>query len=268
MNKILKGVIRYNKNIAKKSKLVADIDKVTRQMVQPKSVFVSCMDCRVLPSKFLNSRIGEIYFLRNAGNMVPHFDDYKSGKISSEGGGLELGCIRNKIRNVVVCGHSDCKAAKALFEIRDTCDHHKYLLESPLKTWVALHGSKTVVNFSKIYHEDDSLPNSYHLKQPLHFTVNLNGQDIDAIIDPENQFCIEDKFSQFHCLVQASHVKTYPMLHPYVSSGELQIHVLWYDVFTGNVYMFSKSQRKYILVNDKNLPILLKDVEDNVGLTC
>uniref|UniRef100_A0A2C9K935 Carbonic anhydrase n=1 Tax=Biomphalaria glabrata TaxID=6526 RepID=A0A2C9K935_BIOGL len=263
MNKILKGVIRYNKNITEKAKLVADIDKVTRQMVQPKSVFVSCMDCRVLPSKFLNSKIGEIYFLRNAGNMVPHFDAYKSGKISSEGGGLELGCITNKIRNVVVCGHSDCKAAQALFEIRHNCDHQHFLLDSPLRTWVALHGSRTVEKFSKIYSEENQLNDSYHLKEPLHFTVNLTGQDVDAIIDPDNQFSIQDKFSQLHCLEQASHVKTYPMLHSYLSSGELHIHALWFDVYTGNVYMFSVSQKKFILVDDNSFDILMQDVGES-----
>ncbi|XP_059153747.1 beta carbonic anhydrase 1-like [Physella acuta] len=261
MNRILKGVIRYNQNVMDKAKFVADIDKVTRQLVQPLTVFVSCMDCRVLPSKFISSTIGEIYFLRNAGNMVPHFDAYKAGSISTEGGGLELGCITNKIRNVVVCGHSDCKAAHALYEIRHKCDHMHYLMDSPLRTWVALHGSRTVEKFFQVFPEDRLSP--AELKEPMVFPVNLGGQDISARIDPDNHFSIQDKFSQLHCLEQASHVKTYPMLKPFVESGELHIHAMWFDVYTGNVYMFSPSMRKFVVVDDTSLNVLMKDAAES-----
>lgn len=262
MNRILRGVIKYNRNVADKVKFVSDMEKVTKQLVQPMTVFVSCMDCRVLPSKFVSSKIGEIYFLRNAGNMVPHYDAYIAGSISSEGGGLELGCITNKIRNVVVCGHSDCKAAYALFDIRHKCDHTHYLHDSPLRTWVALHGGRTVDKFSQLYPDNVNHPEVFDSKEPMVFTVNLGGQDIDAIIDPENKFCIQDKFSQLHCLEQASHVKTYPMLRQHLISGELHIHAMWFDVYTGNVYMFSPSQRMFLLVDDNSIDTLLQDAAE------
>ena len=76
---------------------------------QPLTVFITCMDCRLDPSRFLQTAPGEVFIIRNPGNMVPHFDPAKSDNISGEGGGLELGCIMNGIGDVVVCGHSDCK---------------------------------------------------------------------------------------------------------------------------------------------------------------
>ncbi|KAK0066618.1 carbonic anhydrase1 [Biomphalaria pfeifferi] len=260
MNVILKGILKHNKEVVYKRRLIDDIDKITKHQVKAQTVCISCMDCRVLPSKFVNTEVGKIYFLRNAGNIVPHFDDFKEGRISSEGAGLELGCVTNQVKNVVVLGHSDCRAAQALFEIRHSCNHEQYIHTSPMKTWVALHGAKTIEQFCKIYNDKDIPEDTYFMKQPMNFTVNLNGKDIQTTLDPCNKFNIKDKFSMLHCLQQASHVQTYPMLKPFLDAGDFQIHALWYDVYTGDVYMFSTSQNKFIEVNEKNIDIMNTDI--------
>ena len=49
--------------------------------------------------------------VRNAGNLVPHAKLYDTETVSTEPAALELGCIVNGIKNVIVCGHSDCKVS-------------------------------------------------------------------------------------------------------------------------------------------------------------
>ena len=41
---------------------------------QPSTVFISCIDCRVLSNNITQPASGEVFFAQNAGNMVPHFE--------------------------------------------------------------------------------------------------------------------------------------------------------------------------------------------------
>ena len=52
--------------------------------------------------------------MRNAGNLVPHAKLYDTETVSTEPAALELGCIVNGIKNVIICGHSDCKVGAAV----------------------------------------------------------------------------------------------------------------------------------------------------------
>ena len=51
--------------------------------------------------------------VRNAGNLVPHAKLYDTETVSTEPAALELGCVVNGIKNVIVCGHSDCKVRES-----------------------------------------------------------------------------------------------------------------------------------------------------------
>ena len=57
--------------------------------------------------------------MRNAGNIVPHSQHFADELTMCEPAALELGCVVNDIRHVIVCGHSDCKAMNLLYELRD-----------------------------------------------------------------------------------------------------------------------------------------------------
>lgn len=47
--------------------------------------------------------------VRNAGNVIPHSQHFLDEYTTNEPAALELGCIVNDIRHIIVCGHSDCK---------------------------------------------------------------------------------------------------------------------------------------------------------------
>jgi len=49
------------------------------------------------------------YLVRNAGNLIPHSQHFLDEYTTCEPAALELGCVHNDIRHVIVCGHSDCK---------------------------------------------------------------------------------------------------------------------------------------------------------------
>jgi len=59
----------------------------------------------------LQTDIGDVFFVRNAGNLVPDNNSLSFNAITTEAGAVELGCVINDIPHVLVCGHSDCKVS-------------------------------------------------------------------------------------------------------------------------------------------------------------
>jgi len=88
-------------------------------LLQPKAVFFTCMDSRMLPTRFTETHVGDMFIIRNAGNLIPHAENFQDEYFSCEPAGLELGCVVNDIRHIVVCGHSDCKAMNLLHQLQD-----------------------------------------------------------------------------------------------------------------------------------------------------
>jgi carbonic anhydrase len=78
----------------------------------PEVMMVACADSRVDPNLFTQSKPGEIFCCRNAGNIVPPHDS--SG--GAEAAALEFAVEVLQVRHLVICGHSDCGAMKALLD--------------------------------------------------------------------------------------------------------------------------------------------------------
>lgn len=65
-----------------------------------------------------------LFLVRNAGNLVPHSRLYGADTPTTEPAALELGCIVNNIKHIVVCGHSDCKVINIFgFKFTQTLIH-------------------------------------------------------------------------------------------------------------------------------------------------
>lgn len=77
----------------------------------PEALFISCSDSRVVPALITSARPGDIFELRNAGNIVPpHGTDSPSGEAATVEYALEV----LRVPDIVVCGHSHCGAMDAL----------------------------------------------------------------------------------------------------------------------------------------------------------
>jgi carbonic anhydrase len=73
----------------------------------PKVLWIGCSDSRVTPERITSAEAGELFVHRNIGNIVPH----SSWTFATV---LEYAIRHLKIEEMVVCGHSDCGAMKAL----------------------------------------------------------------------------------------------------------------------------------------------------------
>ena len=107
-------------------KLVAGIHNFQSQVVRsepefyarladgqsPETLFITCSDSRINPNLLTNTRPGELFILRNAGNIVPAYGAANGG----EGATIEYAVAALGVKDIVVCGHSHCGAMKALLD--------------------------------------------------------------------------------------------------------------------------------------------------------
>lgn len=79
----------------------------------PRTLFVTCSDSRIDPNLITQADVGELFVIRNAGNLIPPYGATNGG----EGAALEYAIEALGIEEVIVCGHSYCGAMKGLLKL-------------------------------------------------------------------------------------------------------------------------------------------------------
>ena len=94
----------------------------------PETLIITCSDSRIDPTRITSSYPGELFLIRNAGNLVP---PYGTAAGSGELATIEYAVSVLNVKNIVVCGHSDCGAVSAML-------HPEKLKDLPsVSAWLA-----------------------------------------------------------------------------------------------------------------------------------
>ena len=78
----------------------------------PRTLFIGCSDSRIVPYVLTGTGPGDLFVVRNVGNLVPPQDSPAAHAI---GAAIEFAVLKLAVRDVVVCGHSHCGAIGALY---------------------------------------------------------------------------------------------------------------------------------------------------------
>ncbi|GGG78199.1 carbonic anhydrase [Edaphobacter dinghuensis] len=84
--------------------------RAVAQPQEPHTLFIACADSRIDPEMITQSTPGEMFVLRNIGNLIPAYGEMMGG-VSAV---VEYAVSLLKVKHVVVCGHADCGAMKGL----------------------------------------------------------------------------------------------------------------------------------------------------------
>src|SRR5215470_348901 len=82
---------------------------------KPDALFITCSDSRVVPDLLASTHPGDLFTMRNVGNLIPPAtaEGASTGDLS-EASAIEYAVLALKVANIVVCGHSACGAMKAM----------------------------------------------------------------------------------------------------------------------------------------------------------
>ncbi|MCA9078412.1 MAG: carbonic anhydrase [Planctomycetaceae bacterium] len=109
MQKIIRGIHEFQENyFAEQQELFERLSKGQ----SPDALFITCSDSRINPNLLTQTEPGELFILRNAGNIVPPWGAANGG----EGATIEYAVRVLGVKDIIVCGHTHCGAMAGLLD--------------------------------------------------------------------------------------------------------------------------------------------------------
>ena len=108
MEKLIQGIHRFQSDV------FAVRQDFFRRLVdaqQPQALFITCSDSRMVPDLICQSDPGDLFVIRNAGNIIPAFNPAVA---MGEAATIEYAIRALGIRDIIVCGHTRCGAMQAV----------------------------------------------------------------------------------------------------------------------------------------------------------
>jgi carbonic anhydrase len=183
-----------------------------REQVQhgqrPSQLFIACSDSRIVPSLITGSGPGDLFTVRNVGNLVPPYLHAANGDRepvppadTSVGAAIEYAIDVLGVRAVTVCGHSDCGAMKAILAAQHDGD--------------AMHGT---------------LLHDWLTSGDL-----ADVSDLATADHPADEMAAHDRLSEGNVVRQLHNLMTYPSVRAAVDEGRVRLIGMHFDATTGNV---------------------------------
>jgi len=109
MQKLLQGLQHYQTKIFGSQR---ELFERLSQGQSPDVLFITCSDSRINPNLLTQTEPGELFILRNAGNIVPPYGAVQGGEAAT----IEFAVAGLGVKDIIVCGHTHCGAMKGLLE--------------------------------------------------------------------------------------------------------------------------------------------------------
>jgi carbonic anhydrase len=202
MKKLIKGLREFQTNYVSTHR---DLLEQLSHGQKPKFLFITCSDSRIDPNLITQTDIGELFVIRNAGNIIPPYGAANGG----EGASVEYAINALGITQIIVCGHSHCGAMKGLLKLNELQE------DMPLVYDWLKHTEATRRLLKENYDE-------------------YSGDELLEIAIAEN------------ILTQIENLKTYPVIHSRLFSGDLKIYAWIYYLETGEVLAYDPETRDYV----------------------
>jgi carbonic anhydrase len=115
MEKIVRGIHHFQSTTFAENR---ELFESLSQGQQPDTLLITCSDSRIAPDLLMQTKPGDIFVLRNAGNLIPPYGAANGG----EGATIEYAVAALGVSHAVVMGHSNCGAMKGLLDPESLAD--------------------------------------------------------------------------------------------------------------------------------------------------
>lgn len=219
MKKLIQGIVDFRRGLTQESR---DLFAKLALGQKPDALFIACSDSRVVPNLFASTNPGDLFVIRNVGNLVPPAFP-ESGEVSTQAA-LEFAVYSLNISNIIICGHSECGAMQLLEKISDCSCSHPHLA-----SWLKF-------GEASVERAETSL-------------------EIDRSLAKHNQI------SQANVLQQMEHIASYSFVKERMERGDLRVHGWWFDIARADVYCYEPTVNEFVLIDEPEAKLILERLE-------
>jgi carbonic anhydrase len=181
--------------------------KLSQEGQNPHTLFITCSDSRVLAELITQSQPGDLFVVKNIGNIVP--PSTARGDTNSTAAAIEFAVVNLHVSDIVICGHSQCGAIAAL------------LAEDPVNPAMP--------------HVRDWL----NLATPVLETLK---KDYANLHDPRAR---ETAAAQENVLFGLDNLHSYPCVQERLMNGTLRLHGWFFKIATAELSAYDPETRQF-----------------------
>ncbi|MDA5283482.1 SulP family inorganic anion transporter [Streptomyces sp. Isolate_45] len=185
-----------------------ELARLAREGQRPSQLFLTCADSRLVTSMITASGPGDLFTVRNVGNLVPL--PGAEATDDSVAAAIEYAVDVLKVDSITVCGHSGCGAMQALL------NSHPEAPMTPLRRWLR-HG----------------LPSLERMGSRHHAWARISGRlPADAV----EQLCLTNVVQQLE------HLRAHESVARRLAEGTLELHGMYFHVGEAQAYLLSEGE--------------------------
>jgi carbonic anhydrase len=202
MKNLVDGFFRFKKDIFPEKKMLF---RRLAGAQNPTALFITCADSRVVPDLITQSQPGDLFICRTVGNQIPAHGASAEGGVASS---IEYAVQALGVQDVIVCGHSDCGAMKAVL--------HPEKLASLPATSAWLRNADAARSVLLENYKD----------APTEVLLHL--------------------LTEENVIAQIENLKTHPAVAARLSRGDLELHGWVYHIHSGEITTYDARAGKFV----------------------
>lgn len=197
---LLGGVRNFQRTTA--PRIRDELARLAAEGQRPSQLFLACADSRLVTSMITSSGPGDLFTVRNIGNLVPlPGEDAQDESVAAA---IEYAVDGLKVESVTVCGHSGCGAMQALRDADSTG------ADTSLTRWLR-HGAAAV---RRVAEQPGSVP-------------RIAGRESDLL----ERLCLANVVQQLE------HLAAHPCVAQRLAAGDLELHGMYFHVGEAQAYV-------------------------------
>jgi len=177
----------------------------------PPRLVLGCADSRVVPNLMTRTDPGEVFVVRNVANIVPPYR--QSEEYLATTSAIEYAVKALGVRNIIVCGHSNCGGCAAL------------------------------------YLDDAELESMPHTRNWLKLAEAAKDRALEALGGEDDPARREWLTEQANVVLQMGHALSFPFIREGVRSGKISLSGWHYVIQTGEILAYDRASREFRPIN-------------------